>query len=103
MQKEARKVPVGGTRINPAAGLDKLESFSAWQREHETNGSESEKQGESESEPQKQAGGVCHPGAQQFQCSPGRKGKSLFGEARVLQVTLKKGSDSLKCSFIPTF
>lgn len=43
VQKEARKVPVGGTRINPAAGLDKLESFSAWQREHETNGSESEK------------------------------------------------------------
>lgn len=35
---------MGGTRINSAAGLDELESFSVWQRERETNGSESEKQ-----------------------------------------------------------
>lgn len=34
--------------MKPAPGLEKLARFSAWRREHETSGSESEKQGESE-------------------------------------------------------
>ena len=103
MQKEARKVPVGGTRINPAAGLDKLESFSAWQREYETNGSESEKPGESESEWQRRAGGARCPRAQQFSAQPREKREESFREGEGITSDPKKGSGSLKRCFIPTF
>jgi len=100
LQKEVRKVPVGGTRINTAAGLDKLESFSAWQREHETNGSESEKQGESESERQRRAGGIPEPSS--FNAAPGEKGR-VFGGGEAITSDPKKGSGSLKYCIISIF
>lgn len=61
---------MGGTRINPAAGLEKLAGFSAWRREHETNGSESEKQGESERQ---------SPAVSSFP----EKGEEAFGEGEM--------------------
>lgn len=70
VQKEARKVPVGGTRINPAAGLDKLAGFSAWHGEHETNGSESEKQGGGRGRDERSPGVSSFP----------EKGEEAFGE-----------------------
>lgn len=100
VQKEARKVPVGGTRINPAAGLDKRESFSAWQREHETNGSESEKQGESESERQRRARASRSPAVS---ARPREKREESFREGEGVTSEPKEGSGSPRCCSVPAF
>lgn len=83
---------MGGTRINSAAGLDELESFSAWQRERETNGSESEKQRGSARASGRSAAVSARPRDER---------EEAFREGEQAASDTQKESVSLGCHFVP--